>query len=81
VAKAIFQTRAGLTVGLAALGERRGVASVRQEVHDGDTLNNRAAGNSGRAPFLGADAPELSSNSPGSDSFASSCARRLGLLR
>lgn len=65
MAKAIGQLRSGLTVGSFALGLRGDVAgSVRQQVHDGDTINVRAAGNFG-VRFLGIDAPEISFTLPG----------------
>lgn len=52
MAKAIEQVK-NLTIGHAALGYRGGVAgSVRQQVHDGDTINVRAVGNFG-VRFLG----------------------------
>lgn len=56
--KAIEQLKSGLAVGHAALGFRGGVSgSIRQQVHDGDTINVRAIGNFG-IRFLGVDAPE-----------------------
>ncbi len=71
MAKAIEQLRSGLTVGHAALGYRSGVAgSVRQQVHDGDTINVRAVGNFG-IRFLGVDAPEISFQLPGEERFTS----------
>ncbi len=48
------------TVGNVGLGESRGkVGSVKQEVHDGDTIAVKAMGNFG-VRFLGVDAPEIS---------------------
>jgi hypothetical protein len=71
VTKAIEQSESGLTVGHAALGFRSGVTgSVRQQVHDGDTINVRAIGNFG-VRFLGVDAPEISFNLPGEKRFTS----------
>lgn len=71
MAKAIEQTKAGLTIGHAGLGYRGGVAgTVRQQVHDGDTLNVRALGNFG-VRFLGVDAPEISFQLPGQTTFTS----------
>lgn len=68
MARAIEQLK-GLTVGHAALGLRGGTSgSVRQQVHDGDTLNVRAIGNLG-VRFLGVDAPEISFTLPGKSSF------------
>ena len=55
-----IETRGTLTVGHAGLGFRSGVpGSVRQQVHDGDTINVRAIGNFG-VRFLGIDTPEIS---------------------
>lgn len=69
--KAIEQLKSGLTVGHAALGFRGGVSgSVRQQVHDGDTINVRAVGNFG-IRFLGVDAPEISFRLPGERRFTS----------
>lgn len=68
MAKAIEQ-KGALTVGHAGLGVRAGAAgSVRQEVHDGDTVNVRAIGNFG-VRLLGVDAPEISFQLPGERSF------------
>lgn len=59
----------GLTVGHVGLGLRGGVSgSVRQQVHDGDTINVRATGNFG-VRFLGVDAPEISFTLPGQSKF------------
>ena len=67
--KAIEQLKSGLIVGHAGLGFRGGVAgSVRQQVHDGDTINVRALGNFG-VRFLGVDAPEISFKLPGEGGF------------
>jgi hypothetical protein len=69
VAKALEQLKSGLTVGHAALGFRGGITgSVRQQVHDGDTINVRAVGNFG-IRFLGVDAPEISFSLPGETKF------------
>ncbi len=55
--------------GRSALGYRGGVAgSIRQQVHDGDTINVRAVGNFG-VRFLGVDAPEISFALPGEKAF------------
>jgi hypothetical protein len=71
MAKAIEQLSSGLVVGRAGLGFRDGVpGSVRQEVHDGDTINVRAIGNFG-VRFLGIDAPEISFPLPGEKGFRS----------
>jgi len=67
--KAIEQLKSGLIVGHAGLGFRGGVVgSVRQQVHDGDTINVRALGNFG-VRFLGVDAPEISFKLPGGEGF------------
>lgn len=64
MANAIEQLRTGLTVGYAGLGARGGViGSVRQQVHDGDTVQLRPIGNLG-VRFLGVDAPEISFTLP-----------------
>ncbi len=69
MAKAIEQLKSGLIVGHAGLGFRDGVTgSVRQQVHDGDTINVRALGNFG-VRFLGVDAPEISFKLPGEEGF------------
>jgi hypothetical protein len=69
MAKAIEQLPSGITVGHAGLGYRSGAAgSVRQEVHDGDTIVVRAPGNFG-VRFLAVDAPEISFTLPGKTAF------------
>lgn len=69
MAKAIEQLKSGLIVGHAGLGFRAGVVgSVRQQVHDGDTINVQAIGNFG-VRFLGVDAPEISFKLPGEEGF------------
>src|SRR4051812_45607303 len=69
MATAIEQLASGMTVGHFGLGLRGGVAgSVRQQVHDGDTVSARALGNFG-ARFLGVDAPEISFTLPGGTAF------------
>jgi len=69
MAKAIEQLKSGLIIGHAKLGFRNGVTgSVRQQVHDGDTINVRAFGNFG-VRFLGVDAPEISFRLPGERGF------------
>lgn len=70
MAKAIeeFQLSGGrtLTVGHFGLGmQGQSVGTVKQEVHDGDTINVRAQGNFG-VRFLGVDAPEMSFRLPDS---------------
>jgi endonuclease YncB( thermonuclease family) len=75
VSKAVERIKVGkgleMTVGHAALGFRGGVAgSVRQQVHDGDTVNVRAVGNFG-VRFLGVDAPEISFTLPTEGIFRS----------
>ena len=69
MSKAIEKSEYGLTVGHAALGFRGGAAgSVKQQVHDGDTINVRALGNFG-VRLLGVDAPEISFTLPGENKF------------
>jgi endonuclease YncB( thermonuclease family) len=69
MAKVIEQLKSGLIIGHAALGLRGGVqGSVRQQVHDGDTINVRPLGNLG-VRFLGVDAPEISFKLPGERGF------------
>jgi endonuclease YncB( thermonuclease family) len=69
MAKAIEQLKSGLIVGYAGLGFRGGViGSVRQQVHDGDTINVHPLGNLG-VRFLGIDAPEISFKLPGEEQF------------
>ncbi len=60
-----------LTIGIMALGlhgEKPG--TVKQVVHDGDTLNVRPDGNIG-VRFLGIDTPEVSFTLPGTNKFLS----------
>ncbi len=67
--KAIEQLPSGLIIGHAALGLHGGKpGSVRQQVHDGDTIIVRAPGNFG-VRFLGIDAPEISFQLPGEKNF------------
>ncbi len=69
MAKAIQQLRSGLTIGHAALGlHGDDTGSIRQQVHDGDTINVRAIGNFG-VRLLGVDAPEISLPLPPEDRF------------
>lgn len=71
MSNAIEQLKSGTVVGYAGFGYRSGVAgSVRQQVHDGDTINVRATGNFG-VRFLGVDAPEISFRLPGESRFTS----------
>ncbi len=68
---ALGLSRQGFKVGRSLLGlygSRLG--SIRQLVHDGDTLNVRLPGNIGLR-FLGIDSPEVSFPLPGSTSFVS----------
>jgi len=59
----------GSTMGHVGLGYRgNGVGSVRQQVHDGDTLEVRAIGNFG-VRLLGVDAPEMSFSLPGESDY------------
>jgi endonuclease YncB( thermonuclease family) len=67
--KAITTTKSGLVSGHLRLGARGGVAgSIRQQVHDGDTIVVEADGNLG-VRFLGVDAPEISFQLPGATAF------------
>jgi hypothetical protein len=69
--KAIEQLDSGLTVGHVGLGHHgMTVGSVRQQVHDGDTITVQAIGNLG-IRFLGVDAPEISFTLPKSSAFTS----------
>lgn len=62
--KAIEQLDSGLTVGHAGLGLYGDhVGSVKQQVHDGDTVTTRGIGNL-PVRLLGVDAPEISYNLP-----------------
>jgi endonuclease YncB( thermonuclease family) len=71
MAKAIEQLKSGLITGKFSLGLwGEATGSVRQQVHDGDTINVRALGNFG-VRFLGIDAPEMSFTLPESDRFIS----------
>jgi len=63
LAKAIFSIR-GLVRGFATLPSwGQSVASVKQAVHDGDTITAAAAGNLSTR-FLGIDTPEISFQFP-----------------
>jgi len=69
MSKAIEQLQNGLLVGHAGLGMHgAAVGTVRQVVHDGDTVNTRLIGNLGTR-FLGVDAAEISFTLPGKSSF------------
>ncbi len=60
-----------LTIGKMAMGSRgQSVGSVKQIVHDGDTINVRPDGNLG-VRFLGIDTPEVSFRPPGTTKFLS----------
>jgi endonuclease YncB( thermonuclease family) len=64
MAKAVFKTRSGLTVGLAQLGMHGdGRGTVPLQMHDGDTAIVDPAGNLS-VRFLGVDAPEVSFTLP-----------------
>jgi endonuclease YncB( thermonuclease family) len=66
---AIEQLRSRMRVGHALLGRHgQGVGSVKQQVHDGDTIHVQAQGNLG-VRFLGVDAPEMSFHLPGGTTF------------
>ncbi|MGK2914961.1 MAG: thermonuclease family protein [Porticoccaceae bacterium] len=65
-----IESFASMIVGNFGLGTHgAGVASVKQAVHDGDTITVRALGNFG-VRFLGIDTPEISFQLPGSQQFA-----------
>lgn len=58
-----------LTIGIMALGmQGNAIGTVKQIVHDGDTLNVRPDGNIG-VRFLGIDTPEVSFTLPGNGRF------------
>ncbi len=64
-------SRRGFKIGRSLLGLRGSrVGSIRQLVHDGDTLNVRLPGNIGLR-FLGIDSPEVSFPLPGYPAFVS----------
>jgi hypothetical protein len=64
VAKAIFKTARGFSVGVARLGRRgAGRGSPAQQIYDGDTVTVEADGNLG-VRLLGVDAPELAFTLP-----------------
>ncbi len=68
LAKAIEQLNS-LTVGHVSLGlHGASVGTVKQQVHDGDTIIVKAIGNFG-VRFLGVDAPEISFTLPGEKGF------------
>jgi endonuclease YncB( thermonuclease family) len=70
MAKAIEDLN-GLKVGRLGLGAHGdGIGTVRQQVHDGDTVITRALGNLS-VRFLGVDTPEVSFMLPGTRSFVS----------
>jgi endonuclease YncB( thermonuclease family) len=71
MAKAIEQTRKGLTVGHAGFGEHgAAIGSASQTIHDGDTISARTLGNLS-VRFLGVDTPEVSFQFPKSTAFTS----------
>jgi endonuclease YncB( thermonuclease family) len=64
VAKAVFKTARGFSVGVARLGRRgTGRGSPAQQIYDGDTVTVEADGNLG-VRLLGVDAPELAFTLP-----------------
>jgi endonuclease YncB( thermonuclease family) len=70
MAKAI-ETMGYGTIGHMGLGVHgQGIGSVKQQVHDGDTIISRALGNIS-VRFLGIDTPEISFRLPGEESFTS----------
>jgi hypothetical protein len=69
MSNAFESTKSGSTIGHAGLGIQGDlIGSVRQIVHDGDTIKVRAIGNISTR-FLGVDAPEISFTLPGKTSF------------
>lgn len=65
----IESLESGLRIGHVGLGYRGEVAgSVRQEVHDGDTIKSKPIGNLS-IRFLGVDTPEISFQLPGRKEF------------
>jgi endonuclease YncB( thermonuclease family) len=69
MSKAIEELRSGMKVGHVALGlygAKQG--TIKQQVHDGDTITVRALGNFGTR-FLGIDAAEISGQLPGHSGF------------
>jgi hypothetical protein len=71
MSKSIEQLQSGLIVGHFGLGMHgNAVGSVKQQVHDGDTVFVRAIGNFG-VRFLGIDTPEISFTLPDSTNFIS----------
>ena len=69
--KTIRQLQSGLTIGNVKLGVRAGVTgSVKQEVHDGDTIVVRSKQDDNfSVRFLGIDTPEISFKPPTSNNF------------
>jgi endonuclease YncB( thermonuclease family) len=67
--KSIWVNKQNLKLGLSAFGlHGKKIGSVKQIVHDGDTLNTRLIHNLG-VRFLGIDTPEMSFPLPGSNTF------------
>lgn len=67
--KSIWVNRQNLKLGVSAIGlHGKKIGSIKQIVHDGDTLNTRFIHNLG-VRFLGVDTPELSFQFPGTTAF------------
>ena len=69
VNKSFWVNRQNLKLGISAIGlHGKKIGSIKQIVHDGDTLNTRLIHNLG-VRFLGIDTPEISFQFPGTSSF------------
>ena len=69
VNKSFWVNRQNLKLGISAIGlHGKKIGSIKQIVHDGDTLNTRLIHNLG-VRFLGIDTPEISFQLPGTSSF------------
>jgi len=67
--KSLWVSKQNLKLGISALGlHGKKIGSVKQVVHDGDTLNTRLIHNLG-VRFLGIDTPEISFQFPGTHNF------------
>ena len=67
--KSLWINRQNLKLGVSAIGlHGKKIGSIKQVVHDGDTLNTRLIHNLG-VRFLGIDTPEISFEFPGTNTF------------
>jgi endonuclease YncB( thermonuclease family) len=67
--KSLWVNRHNLKLGVSAFGlHGKKIGTVKQIVHDGDTLNTRLVNNLG-VRFLGIDTPEISFQFPGTSTF------------